>query len=92
VRNFNAPSSRLDAEVACLRYLRYNSDEFDASNSHKSNCILLIVQPHARGDKENQLGLEIVGRRVGVITFVSENVQAHIVDDGPGEKGRALNQ
>jgi hypothetical protein len=92
VRNFDAPSSRLDAEVACLRYPRYNDKEFDASNGHKSNCILLIVKPHARGDRESQVGLEIVGRRVGVITFVSENVQAHIVDDGPGERGRVLNQ
>jgi hypothetical protein len=91
VRNFDVLSSRLSAQVACLRYPTYNDEELVASNGHMSNCILLMVQSQARGDKESQVGLNVMGRRVGVITFVSENVQAQIVDDGLGKRGWVLN-
>lgn len=92
VRDFDAISSCLDAEIACLRYPRYNDNEFDASKGRKSKCVSRMVQSRARGGKEIQMGLEMVGRRVGVISFVSEHVQTQIVDDGPGQRGRIFNQ
>jgi hypothetical protein len=87
VRDFDAPSDRLGAEIASDRYGMHYSAIFDASGSHKSNFMLLRAPPRTTGGKANQVGLKVVGRRVGNVAFVSEDAQIEL-SGGEGEKGR----
>ncbi|RYN18332.1 hypothetical protein AA0113_g9745 [Alternaria arborescens] len=86
VREFDAPLDRLDANVAMTRTAILDSNLFDACNGHKSNRLLLMARPQTGSPRANRMGLEVVGRRVGSINFVSQEKQVSLL----AEKRRAV--
>lgn len=86
VREFDMPFDRTDTTVAMFRNTFLDADHFDASNGHKSNRVLLMARPQIGSPKANRMGLEVVGRRIGSITFVSQEKQDSLLT----EKRRAV--
>ncbi|CAN9305633.1 unnamed protein product [Alternaria alternata] len=86
VREYDMPFDRTDTTVAMFRNTFLDADHFDASNGHKSNRVLLMARPQIGSPKANRMGLEVVGRRIGSITFVSQEKQDSLLT----EKRRAV--
>ncbi|CAN9079670.1 unnamed protein product [Alternaria alternata] len=78
VREFDAPFDPMDASVAVNRNLFLDSNSFDASYGRKSNRVLLMARPQIGNPRAKRMGLEVVGRRVGSITFVSQEKQVSV--------------
>jgi len=78
VRDFDAPYYRMDVDVVFERYRLFDNGAFNASDDRKSSAVLLKVSPQSSGEAVRQVGLRVVGRRVGRVTFVSEDVQTMI--------------
>ncbi|CAG5139348.1 uncharacterized protein ALTATR162_LOCUS470 [Alternaria atra] len=72
VRNFDAPSNYIEAGIAWDRLILHNSGIYNACNSHRSNSVLLMARARPESDKASQVGLETVGRRVGIVAFASQ--------------------
>jgi hypothetical protein len=74
-RQFDAPVDSTFSGYALKRYFAYHpvhSNIFDASDGHKSKRVLLMAHPTLGESDASHLGLEIVGRRVGRLNFVSQ--------------------
>ncbi|RYN46439.1 hypothetical protein AA0118_g12574 [Alternaria tenuissima] len=80
VREFDAPFDRMDASVAMNRNSFLDFNNFDASDGRKSNRVLLMARPQIGNPRANRMGLEVVGRRVGSIIFVSQDKQDSVLD------------
>jgi hypothetical protein len=80
VREFDAPFDPMDASVAMNRNSFLDFNNFDASDGRKSNRVLLMARPQIGNPRANRMGLEVVGRRVGSITFVSQEKQVSVLD------------
>jgi len=74
VRDFDAPSDRMDADITWERYYYLISRTYDASRGHKSSHILLGTLPRSAGGTA-QVGLRVVARRVGKVAKVSSEAQ-----------------
>jgi hypothetical protein len=84
-REFDAPLDRMHADIAFDRSFTHGSAHFDASGSHESSFVLLRAPPRTTGGMTNRVGLKVVGRRVGNVTFVSEDAQTQCLH---GEVGK----
>ncbi|RYO20565.1 hypothetical protein AA0111_g10058 [Alternaria arborescens] len=74
-RQFDAPVDITFSGYALKRYFAYHpvhSNIFDASDGHKSKRVLLMAHPTLGESDASHLGLEIVGRRVGRLNFISQ--------------------
>jgi hypothetical protein len=73
VPDFNAPFDRRECIHDMIWFQQANSHIYNASNSNKSASVVLMAQAHREDDTTSQVGLETVGRRVGIVTFVSQD-------------------
>lgn len=78
VRDFDAPYDRMDVDVVFDRYKLFDDGIFNASDDHRSSAVLLKTSPRSLGEVVGRVGLGVIGRRVGKVTFVSEDVQTMI--------------
>jgi len=78
VRDFDAPCDRMDVDVVFDRHKLFDDGVFNASDDHRSRPVLLRASPRSSGEMVRRVGLGVVGRRVGKVTFVSEDVQTLI--------------
>jgi len=89
VREFDAPYNRSDVDIVLLGYRLVDHGVFRACADHKSNPVLLKAPPGSSGETVGQVGLKVMGRRVGKLTFVSEDVQTQIsISDNGARRGR----
>jgi hypothetical protein len=79
VRKFDAPFDLVDASIAMKRNFFIDYNYFDASNGRKSNRVLLMARPQTGSPRANRMGLEVVGRRIGGISFVSQEKQVYLL-------------
>jgi hypothetical protein len=84
VREFDATFDSIYADVAKIRNTVLCSTIFDASYGHKSNRTLLMAEPPPENSSESLIGLEVVGRLVGRVDCVSDemNVDFSIRNSG----------
>ncbi|CAN9079626.1 unnamed protein product [Alternaria alternata] len=86
VREFDAPFDRMDTRIAINRNSFLDWSNFDACDGRESNRVLLMARPHIGNPRANRMGLEVIGRRVGSITFVSQEKQVY----DPAAKDRTV--
>jgi len=78
VRDFDAPCDRMDVDIVFDRYKLFDDGVFNASDDYRSSAVLLKASPRSSGEVVRRVGLGVIGRRVGKVTFVSEAVQTLI--------------
>jgi hypothetical protein len=92
VRDFDAPLTRMDADIAYTRYALCNYDFFDASDGHKSAPALLRALPRSADELAKQVGLKIVGRRVRKVTAVYGHMKTQFPNEMAGSQRQILRQ
>jgi hypothetical protein len=90
VHDFGTPISRKEARLGLHRMKTY--DRFDASRGKQASYRYLMAGPQLVDEKPHQVGLGLMGRRVGTVASVCSAIRFGLSTQSEKEQDRVLQE